>query len=202
MSALEQLKSQLEQQLQIERDACAQEGALRRQLEAAVSKAQRSTAEAQEAAAQATQGAQEAHAALEKAAAAQRASEEQLRIANEKSLTQYMEQEAGDDAMKQLKQLRQDVRSAPRSPRRHLVTQSGHHAVAPSRRCSRVNHRSPHALPNRAPPQDQDKLLRAANDRAQLVQQVHGLEDRLQAAMAAQDKAADEFHRQRYELQS
>jgi len=49
---------------------------------------------------------------------------------------------------------------------------------------------------------DQDKLLRAANDRAQLVQQVHGLEERLKAAMIAADKAADEFHRQRYELQS
>eukprot|EP00966_Prymnesium_polylepis_P238888 5524417-Prymnesium_polylepis.1 len=42
----------------------------------------------------------------------------------------------------------------------------------------------------------------SARAHAPCVWQVHGLEERLKAAMIAADKAADEFHRQRYELQS
>ncbi|KAL1510996.1 hypothetical protein AB1Y20_005821 [Prymnesium parvum] len=157
VSALEQLKAQLEQQLHLERETSTQEGELRRQVEVALSKAQRATAEAQEAAAEASHGAEEARAALRNAVDAQAASEEQLRAANEKSLAQYMEQEAKEDALRQLRQLREE---------------------------------------------DQQKILRVTNERAQLEQQVRDLEERMKAAMATHDKAVDELHRQRYELQS
>uniref|UniRef100_A0A7S3ASJ6 Uncharacterized protein n=1 Tax=Haptolina ericina TaxID=156174 RepID=A0A7S3ASJ6_9EUKA len=50
--------------------------------------------------------------------------------------------------------------------------------------------------------EDQEKLLRAVNDRASLAQQVKGFEERLASATEAAERQASEFHRQRYESQA
>lgn len=45
--------------------------------------------------------------------------------------------------------------------------------------------------------EDQEKLLRSASERAQLKQQVDALEERLKVVMASQEKAAEDFGKQR-----
>ena len=108
ISALDGVKQQLEQQLSLEREACAVELGLRQKAEAAMAEAQRAQAEAQQAAAEATQAAEVAQAALEAKAKELDASEERLRVANDGSLDQQMASASAEEAVRQLKELRKD----------------------------------------------------------------------------------------------
>lgn len=102
------MKTQLEQQLKLERDACAHELSLRQQAEASMVSSQHSLAEAQDAAATSAQAAAAAKVALDQATEELAASEERLRVANDGSLQQHMASASAEDAVAQLKALRAD----------------------------------------------------------------------------------------------
>ncbi len=108
VTALEEVKKQLEMQLHLEREACAQEVGLRQKAETAVAESQQSLAEAQQAAAEGATAAEEAAKALEMKSSELDASEERLRVANEGSLAMHMETASAEDGLRQLKALRSD----------------------------------------------------------------------------------------------
>ena len=106
VSALDSVKAQIEQQLALEREACAVELGLRQKAEAAHAAAQQSAADATQAAADATQAADVAKIALEQATTELAACEERLRVANDGSLDQQMASASAEESVKQLKVLR------------------------------------------------------------------------------------------------
>ena len=117
VTALEGVKAQLEQQLALERDACAVELGLRRAAETACVAAEQTAAKAQQEASDAVQSAAVANAALDANMAELAACEERLRVANDGSLDQQMAAAASEEAVKQLKALRAEdankVRTRP-----------------------------------------------------------------------------------------
>lgn len=108
VKSLEGVKAQIEQQYDLEREACATELGLRQRAEAAFAEAQRALADAQAQAAEATQGAEVAKAALDANTIELAACEERLRVANDGSLDVQMASAAAEEAVKQLKGARAD----------------------------------------------------------------------------------------------
>uniref|UniRef100_A0A7S2MYR3 Uncharacterized protein n=1 Tax=Haptolina brevifila TaxID=156173 RepID=A0A7S2MYR3_9EUKA len=108
ISALDGVKAQLEQQLDLERQACAVELGLRQKAEAALAEALQAQADAQQAAAEATQAAEIAQNALAEKAAELMQVEDRLRVANDGSLDQQMASASAEEAVRQLKELRKD----------------------------------------------------------------------------------------------
>ena len=90
VTALDGVKVQLEQQLALEREACAVELGLRQKAEASYAEAQRAAADAQQAAAEATQAAEVAQRALDASSSELAACEERLRVANDGALDTQM----------------------------------------------------------------------------------------------------------------
>ena len=108
VSALDDVKVRIEKQLALEREACAVELGLRQKAEAAYADAQKSAADAQTQAAEATQKMEVAQGALDVANTELAACEERLRVANDGSLDQQMSASAAEEAVKQLKALREE----------------------------------------------------------------------------------------------
>ena len=97
VDALDRVKTQLEQQLNLEREACAVELGLRQKAEVAVAEATRAQANAQQQAAEATQAAEVARASLEMTSKELASAEERLRVANDSSLDQQMATSAAEE---------------------------------------------------------------------------------------------------------
>jgi hypothetical protein len=106
VTALEGVQAQLEQQLQLERDACKQELAARQKSERLLADEKFALHEARAAAAESGADAERAQGDLAQTRGEQSAAEEALRIANERGLQQHMEAASTDETIAQLKELR------------------------------------------------------------------------------------------------
>lgn len=106
VSALDGVKAQLEQQLALEREACAVELGLRQKAEAAIADAAKAQVDAQVAAVEAAQAAETAREALASTTEELAAAEHRLRVANDGALEQQMAVSGSEEAFQQLKVLR------------------------------------------------------------------------------------------------
>jgi len=108
VQALEGVQAQLEQQLQLERDACAEELSLRQASERKLAEATHALRVARQAA-DAAEGARAGAAAVAaKAADELAAAEERLRVANEHNLQGHLEAASTDETIVQLQRMRED----------------------------------------------------------------------------------------------